>query len=315
MAAIITVTFNPALDKTISISKLVPDRKLKCLNPVYEPGGGGINVARAIKKLGGDAVAIYLAGGDAGKRITQLLTEELVKSEVVEIKDCTRENLVVQDIENDTQYLFDMPGPKISEHEWLTCLNTIEQIPDVEYIIASGSVPPGVPTDIFAKIALIARKKNARLIVDTSGEALKEAVNVGIYLIKPNLKELASLVAKEELEIESVTEVAREIIYKGCCEVVVVSMGPYGAMLVTKELALNIIPPGLEIKSTVGAGDSMVAGIVLSLTGKKSLTEAVQYGVACGSAATMSPGTELCKKEDVEYLYKILQNNELVLFQ
>ena len=114
MAAIITVTFNPALDKTISISKLVPDRKLKCLNPVYEPGGGGINVARAIKKLGGDAVAIYLAGGDAGKRITQLLTEELVKSEVVEIKDCTRENLVVQDIENDTQYLFDMPGPKIS---------------------------------------------------------------------------------------------------------------------------------------------------------------------------------------------------------
>ena len=104
MAAIITVTFNPALDKTISISKLVPDRKLKCLNPVYEPGGGGINVARAIKKLGGDAVAIYLAGGDAGKRITQLLTEELVKSEVVEIKDCTRENLVVQDIENDTSF-------------------------------------------------------------------------------------------------------------------------------------------------------------------------------------------------------------------
>ncbi|MGZ3750423.1 MAG: 1-phosphofructokinase family hexose kinase [Mucilaginibacter sp.] len=307
MAAIITVTFNPALDKSTSVIELIPDKKLKCAPPVCEPGGGGINVARAIKKLGGDAVAIYLAGGYVGKMITELLTKELVESIVIETKESTRDNLVVADIANSKQYLFDMPGPNVSEQEWQACLNTIEQTADVKYIVASGSLPQGVPTDIFARISLIAKKKNARLIVDTAGEALKLAVQAGVFLIKPNLRELASLAGREELDAGSVVDAAREVMKQGSCEAVVVSMGGHGAMLVTKELATRIVPPELEAKSTVGAGDSMVAGIVLGLAANKTPVEAVQYGVACGSAATMSAGTELCRKEDAERLYGIIK--------
>lgn len=199
-------------------------------------------------------------------------------------------------------------GLNISEPEGQECLKSIEQITDIEYIVASGSLSPGIPPDIFARIAFIARKKNARLIVDTSGEALKLAAEAGIYLIKPNLGELSSLLGKEELNIELVNNAARELIDKGNCEVAVVSMGPAGAMLVTKELALQILPPAVKRKSTVGAGDSMVAGIVLSLTRGKTLTEAVQYGVACGTAATINPGTELCKLDDVEKLYQQMKS-------
>ena len=314
MPAIITITFNPAIDKSTSVPVLIPEKKLKCALPVYEPGGGGINVARAIKKLGGEATAVYLAGGYSGKTFTQLLTDESVDSIVTETIDNTRENIVVLETASNQQYRFGMPGPKISELEWQDCLKSIENTMDVGYIVASGSLPPGVPRDIFARIALIARKKNARLIVDTSGEALKEAVAAGVYLIKPNLGELSSLLGKEELNIEVVEDAARKVIDKGNCEVVVVSMGPAGAMLVTKELALQIMPPAVKRKSTVGAGDSMVAGIALSLTRNKSLTEAVQYGVACGTAATMNPGTELCRKEDADHLYKLIQNKASFLY-
>jgi len=316
MPSIITITFNPAIDKSTSVSALIPEKKLKCTEPVYEPGGGGINVARAIKKLGGEATAVYLAGGYTGKAFSELLIKESVHSIVIETAESTRENLVVAETASNQQYRFGMPGPHIQEHEWKDCLTAIEKINDVEYIVASGSLPKGVPTDIFARIAIIAKRKNAKLIVDTSGEALKQAVNEGVYLIKPNLGELSSLVGKEELNIELVDDVARTVIEKGKCEVVVVSMGPAGAMLVTKEMSQQIIPPAVIRKSTVGAGDSMVAGMVLSLSGNKSLLETVQYGVACGTAATMNPGTELCRLEDAAHLYRLIQKmmlNKIVI--
>jgi 6-phosphofructokinase 2 len=307
MANIITITLNPAIDKSTTVNALMPEKKLKCSDPVYEPGGGGINVARAIKKLGGEATAIYLAGGYTGKMFTQLITQEAIPSVVTEIKDNTRENLIVMELASNQQYRFGMPGPTISDEEWQNCLHQIESIEITEYIVASGSLPKGVPTDIIARIAKIARKKNAKLIVDTSGDALKQAVEAGVYLVKPNIGELASLLGKEEMNIEWVDEAAREVIRKWKCEVVVVSMGPAGAMLVTKEIMMHTMPPAVKIKSTVGAGDSMVAGMVLRFSQNKSMEEAVQYGVACGTAATMNPGTELCRKEDADNLYKLIQ--------
>jgi 6-phosphofructokinase 2 len=313
MSAIITITFNPALDKSISVQKLIPERKLHCSEPVYEPGGGGINVARAIKKLGVNAVAYYLAGGDAGNRITSLLNKEWVEVAVTPIAGLTRENLVVFDNCSRRQYLFDMPGPPISALECKGFLKSVEDAKGVEYIVASGSLPVGVPVDIFAELALIAKKKNAKLIVDTSGEALKHALANGVYLVKPNRKELASLAGVEELTDEQVPVAAKKIISTWGCEAVVVSLGPLGAMLVTKTQVLKISQPVVDVKSTVGAGDSLVAGIVLALAGHKCIEEAVQYGVACGSAATLNAGTELCRKADVERLFSLIKSNTEVL--
>lgn len=307
MSKIITVTFNPAIDKSTTVPALIPEKKLKCSQPVYEPGGGGINVARAIRKLGGNATAIYLAGGYTGKAFTELLKKEGIDSIVSEIKENTRENLIVLETSTNQQYRFGMPGPSVLEQEWQQCLAHIENIKDADFLIVSGALTQGIPLAVYSVIAAIARSINAKLIVDTSGEALKEAVQAGLYLIKPNLAELGSLLGKEDLNIERVDEAAKEVIRKWECEVVVVSMGSAGAMLVTENRTMHIMPPAVKIKSTVGAGDSMVAGIVHSLAENKSLEEAVQYGVACGTAATMNAGTELCRKEDADHLYKLIQ--------
>lgn len=303
MSAIVTITFNPALDKSTDVEELISDKKLKCSEPFFEPGGGGINVARAIKKLGGDAVAIYTGGGCTGRKIAGLLRDEAIDSVMTEISGETRENLIVADRSNGKQYLFDMPGPFIRADEWKQCLDDIEKIAGIKFIVASGSLPPGVPPDVFSHLSAIAKRKNARLIADTSGEALKYAVQAGVFMIKPNQKELAALAGAEVSDEAGIFGAAQKIIKTGKCKSVVVSLGALGALLVTANFTCRVIPPMHEIKSTVGAGDSLVAGIVYSLLQNKSLADSVKYGVACGSAATINPGTQLCNKADADELF------------
>ena len=307
MSKIITITFSPCIDKSTSVPELIPEKKLKCTYPKLEPGGGGINVARAIKKLGGEATAIFPSGGYTGFFFNHLLEKENIPVIIIESKNETRENIVVLEEKTNLQYRFGMPGTELSESEWQQCLKIVEEMKGVEFIIASGSLPPGVPLDIYARLAVIAKQKNTKLIVDTSGEALKHAANEGVYLLKPNLGELSSLMGIGMIETDMIESVAKQVIDKGHCEVVVVSLAEAGAMLVTKNETHRAIPPIVKRKSVVGAGDSMVAGIVLALSRNKTLKEALQYGVACGTAATMNPGTELCRKNDVENLFILLQ--------
>ncbi len=308
MDKIITVTFSPCIDKSTSVASLLPEKKLKCTAPKLEPGGGGINVARAIKKLGGQATAIFPSGGYTGKFFNHLLEKENIPAIIIETANETRENIIVLDESSNNQYRFGMPGTALSEGEWKQCLKVAEEINNVEFIIASGSLPTGVPTNIYAQLAKMAKNKNAKFIVDTSGEALQKALNEGVYLIKPNLGELAALAGKNELlNNNEIKNIAKDIINKGKSEIVVVSMGAAGAMLVTKDIAEIIKPPPVKRKSTVGAGDSMVAGIVFYLAKGKNIFEAVQYGVACGTAAIINSGTALCKKEDAEKIFRLIQ--------
>ena len=303
MARIITLTFNPCIDKSTSVAVLIPEKKLICTAPILEPGGGGINVARAIKKLGGQALAIYPAGGYTGAAFNELIKKEQLDAIVIATKNETRENIIVLDESANNQYRFGMPGNELSNEEWNACINAVEKNKDVEFIVVSGSLPPGVPVGIYSQLAQLAHHKKAKLIVDTSGEALNEAIKQGVYLIKPNLGELSRLADRSHIELHEVEKIAREIIAQGKCEVMVVSMGAAGAMLVTKTISATFTPPQVVRKSTIGAGDSMVAGMVHYLSSGHSLEEAVQYGVASGSAATMNPGTALCKKEDADRLY------------
>ena len=183
MAAIITITFNPALDKSVTVPELISEKKLKCSQPVYEPGGGGINVARAIKKLGGDPTAIFLAGGFAGDKISKLLADDGIIVQRINIIGNSRENLIAADLSTGRQYLFDMPGPTIKPNEWRACLNAVVLADGVQFIVVSGSIPAGLPDDIFKRLSFIAAKKKAKLIVDTSGKALQQAVETVFYMI------------------------------------------------------------------------------------------------------------------------------------
>lgn len=312
MTHIITITFSPCIDKSTTVARLSPDIKMSCTSVKLEPGGGGINVARALSKLGGSATAIYVSGGCTGQKFDELMHQEKIPSVVIEGTQETRENIIIVDESNSKQYRFGMPMPPLSDGAYQQILDYLKTLDDVAFIIVSGSVPAGVDKSFFDEISLIAHKCKAKLIVDTKGDALKQAVDAGVFLIKPNLGELSALVGKGELKTDQIQDIARSLIDNGKCEVVVVSMGAEGAMLVTSTTAKQIKPPKVERKSTVGAGDSMVAGIVYALTRGSSLAEAIQYGVACGTAATLNPGTELCRKQDVERLLSQVSVKELV---
>ena len=313
MPDIVTVTFSPCIDRSTAVPSLIPEKKLTCTRQKLEPGGGGINVARAIRKLGGDVVAIYPAGGYTGMHFNQLLSEENIPAIIVETVEETRENIIILDEASNSQYRFGMPAKPLNETEWRHILSAIEDMESVEFIVASGSLPPGVPGDIFKKIAAIARKKKIKFVVDTSGDPLKYAVEEGVYLLKPNLRELGTLLGKDQLNEDEIIQYAQHLINSGKVENIVVSMGEKGALLITKHTKKLVTPPPAEKKSTVGAGDSMVAGMVLALSRGMSIEDATTYGVACGTAATLNPGTELCKKEDADRFFEQLAyHNSLV---
>jgi 6-phosphofructokinase 2 len=312
MQSIITITFSPCVDKSTLVQAIIPEKKITCTTPKLEPGGGGINVARAIKKLGGYATAVFPSGGCTGKTFNYLLKKEDVPNIIIETNNETRENIIVFDESSNNQYRFGMPSTGLRKSEWQQCLHEIDKINNIGYIVASGSLPPNVPISIFAQLAKMAKRKKAKFILDTTGKALLNTLSKGVYLIKPNAGELAALAGKKKLlSIAEIKKYAKQLINRYQCEVIVVSLGAVGALLVTKNECELIKCPNVIRKSTVGAGDSMVAGIVFYLHKNKTIFEAVQYGVACGTAATMNSGTELCKKKDADKLLHQMKSGKI----
>jgi 6-phosphofructokinase 2 len=302
---IVTITMNPAVDKSTAVDKLVPEKKLRCTEMTVEAGGGGINVSKAIKELGGESLALFPSGGLNGKVIENYLAAQHIKFKTIPIERETRENVVVRETETNAQYRFVMPGAALTQKEAETCFSILKSLqPAPTFIVASGSLPPGFPDNFFAQLATHARALKARCIIDTSGKPLQIAAREGVYLLKPNIGELAALAGKKELELDEVDDAAMGIIQTGQCEVIVVSLGASGALLVTKDGYEHIPSPTVKKQSTVGAGDSMVAGMVWMLSQGKTIQEMVRFGVACGTAATMNPGTQLFKKQDVDRLYQ-----------
>ncbi len=304
MHSILTVTMNPAIDKSASIDHVIAERKLRCNAPRFEAGGGGVNVSRAIARLGGESFAVYPAGGPPGEMLKSLLGEDGIHNRPVRIEAWTRENLVVYEESTGQQYRFGMPGAELKEVEWKQLLEVVsETVERSDYIVASGSLPPGVPDDLYARIAGLVKEKSKRMVLDTSGNALKLALREGVFLIKPNLREFNEL-AGDNLENESEQEeFAGQIVSSGQSDVVVISRGAGGLLAVWNGGHEHLRAPTVPIKSKVGAGDSMVAGIVLSLARNKSLMESLQFGLAAGAAAVMTPGTELCRREDTERIF------------
>ncbi|EMR02256.1 1-phosphofructokinase family hexose kinase [Cesiribacter andamanensis] len=304
MAKIVTFTLNPALDKSSALERLMPEEKLRCDPPTWEPGGGGINVSRALKNLGGDSLCIYIGGGHTGQKMEELLRQEGIQQHRIEGKRPTRENFVVYEKSSGKQYRFGMPGEAVSQQELDACLEVIRQLPqEVKYLVASGSLPPGAPDDFYGQIAQMARERNIRCVIDTSGPALQKVTEVGGCLLKPNLSELSQLAGKDHINALEQEEIARELISQGKASMLAVSLGPRGAMLATKEHIEYVVPPTVKQNSTVGAGDSMVAGMVLALSLGKSQRDMIRWGVAAGTAATMTPGSELCRRQDVDDIY------------
>ena len=305
MTNIVTLTLSPTIDTSTHVDHVIPERKLRCDEPRTEPGGGGVNVSRALRRFGVDSLAIFTAGGHTGEWLVDLVEEEGVRIQTIPIAGLTRENVTVREDASSLQYRFCMPGPEITKSEWRQILQALESLdPAPDFLVASGSLPPGLPDDSYAEIAEIANRRGIRMILDTSGPALREALNAGLFMIKPNLAELAWLEGESWIEDEAhLRDAASRMTRNGRCEAVVVSLGAGGALLSEHEKLLRIAAPPVRPQSKVGAGDSMVAGIVWGLSRGWTVREAAMLGVAAGSAAVMTPGSDLCRRDDTNRLH------------
>lgn len=307
MTQIFTLTLAPSLDSATTTAKMYPEGKLRCTSPVFEPGGGGINVARAIVHLGGHATALFPIGGPTGAHLAELLKEEGITIDTLETQDWTRQNLHVHTNSTGEQYRFVMPGAKLTREEFSRLEQHVEQIPSGSLLVISGSLPPGTEVSALTRLIQKAQKAGLQCILDSSGEALSAGLKLGgLALVKPNQNELAALVGHDLDEPDAVVDAAREIITQGGAERVVVSLGPQGALAVDKHDSFQVVPPPVKKMSTVGAGDSMVGAMTLKLSAGADLLDIVRYGVAAGSAATLNMGTRLCSNEDTQRFYNYL---------
>jgi len=301
--AIATLTLNPALDVTTCTEKVRPGHKLRCSPPRFDPGGGGINVARVVTHLSGDATAIFPSGGPAGATIVQLLEVQKIPILPVPIAGATRESFTVDEGRPGDQYRFVLPGPELSDTEQAALIDALFGVAEVSHVVVSGSLPPGCDPAIFQRIGARCRDAGVKLVIDTSGPALAACEGAGAWLIKPSLREVADLLGREIAGEDDEMAAAQELQRRGFGEVVVVSLAERGALLVGEGKALRVPAIPVEAQGTVGAGDSMVAAITLASSQGKGIADALRYGIAAGAATLMTPATELARKEDVERLY------------
>lgn len=300
---VLTVTLNPALDVTASVDRVEPQRKLRCSMPRHDPGGGGVNVSRAIHELGGESRAFVALGGGTGAHFRRLIEGAGFEFRVWPYEGETRFSLTVMEEATGNHYRFVMPGPTQPEGEADRLAAALEEsIGDCRYVIASGSLPPGLPDDFYGRLVGIARSRGARTIVDSHGAALKGALSARPWLIRLNHLEAQELVGGGDPDA-SAHLVARQLIDQRTAEIVVVSVGEDGTIVTTAEAQFHIRPPHVAVRSMVGAGDSFVGALALGLVRDWPLETATRFAVAAAAAAVTTEGTQLCERSTTERLF------------
>ncbi|MEM8854115.1 MAG: 1-phosphofructokinase family hexose kinase [Pseudomonadota bacterium] len=301
MPAIVTLTLNPALDVSTAAPAVRPTIKVRCETPSAQAGGGGINVARVARRFGGNALALFPSGGVSGARVAESLASEAIPTLPVPIKGETRESFTVTDHETGEQFRFVLPGPTLSEAEeaaMLSALSNLHSAPQI--IVVSGSFPPGLSPTFLKSVGEHAAKIGATLIVDGPREVLTQCH--GASLIKPNLRELETIAGRPLPTWDDQIAFAKTLRAEGVSANVLVSLGEDGALLITEDEAVHFTVPPVTLVSAVGAGDSMVGALVAALVRGDDLATAALEGAAAGTAALLTPGTELCHVADAEAL-------------
>lgn len=314
MSQVLTLTMNPALDVSTSIERVEPVHKLRCAAPRQHPGGGGINVARVLHRLGAEVRALYPAGGAVGQALTALLAQEGVPLQVVPIAGDTRESFSAHESSTGQDYRFVLPGPTVSDAECQACLQAVRAFlsptpiaPPATaptWVVASGGLPPGAPVDFYAEVARLVQSHGGRFVLDTSGEPLRRTLAAGVHLVKPSLRELRELTGQPLRDEAEQVAAARGLIDSGQARIVALSRGEGGAMLVSVHGAWCAAALRVDVASTIGAGDSFVAGLVWALSQGQDEARAFAQAMAASAAALLTPGTALCEPADVARLLR-----------
>ncbi len=299
MDTIITLTMNPTIDLGLEIEKLEPERKLRSRTVRREPGGGGINVARGIRKLGGEACALFVGDKAIGGQVEDLLGAEGVPCRRLTVEGATREAFSVRVKDSDDLYHFVLPGPELRKEEIAQVMDAIvsnNRAP--KYVVASGSLPPGVDDEFYGRLGSKLRDHGTRLVLDSHGAPLRAALEAGVYLVKPNLREFGELTGETPQDETAAREQSREVVNRYRLEVLVLTLDAEGALLTTANEQLRVYPPETRTVSPVGAGDSFLAACVFELARDATLAEALKSGVAAAAAAVRTPGTELFEVDE-----------------
>ena len=307
MTDILTVTLNPALDVLTSIDKVSDTHKMRCGPTLKHPGGGGVNVARVLHRLGANCVAAYLAGGVTGERHHKLMSAEKVRCHVIPIAEETRESFSVHETSSGNDFRFVLPGPHVSAAEYEACFDYVAQHLPKQFLVISGGLAPGVPDNFYARLAALAKQHGVRVVLDTNGPALVEALKVGVYLFKPSLRELRDLTGQDLPDEEAQVAAAQQLIQSGQAEIVAVSLGEAGAMVVSADQVWQARALTVDVQTTIGAGDSFVAGMVWSLSQGQTVKESFILAMASGAAALRQLGTALSQPADIQRLTRAVK--------
>ena len=284
---VLCLTMNPSVDLATETPRVLPTHKLRCTDALHDAGGGGINVARVITRLGGECDSLCPAGGPSGHWLEVRMAQDGLRYTTIPIAEETRVSFCVHEGETGEEFRFVMPGPRLADSEWQACLDYLaglKAFPD--YLVASGSLPPGVPDDFYARLARLCRERGAKVVMDSSGPALAAALTEGVFLWKPNLKELGELTGETLQNPAQWQAAAVRCVDQGLAEVVALTMGHLGALLVNKDGLWSAPPVTIPVASAVGAGDSFVGGVVWGLQRGLALPEAFAWGVLVGSIVT-----------------------------
>jgi len=312
---IATITLNPSLDRTVIVDGLKVNESNRWTSVHHYAGGKGIDVSRAIHEMGGQTIAYGFIGGDEGRTLEVKLDEEGVPFSFTPIEQETRVNFIIADTRASQQTIINAPGPHISKRELGRFLKKLRGIyPSPELMVASGSVPPGVPVDIYYTIVQEAEGRRVRTILDSAGQWLEEGIKAKPYLIKPNIHEAEELLKTELPTEEAITKAVLNLIEMGV-EIAVISRGKDGIIAATRDGMFKAVPPPVKVRSAVGAGDCTIAGLALKLARGEPLIEACRLAVAMGTAAVLTPGTELCHRADVEKLLPQIKVSEVSIKQ
>jgi len=296
---IYTITLNPALDRTLWIQKVRDDVSNRILEEKSFAGGKRVDVSKVLKNLGVDNIALGFVGGFAGRELEGRLLNEGIETDFVRVSGETRTNIIIHETDTGKQLAFNASGPEIKPDELMQFIEQLEKLPCGEVVAIGGSIPLGVSPEIYRKIINLVKKCQAKVVLDVDGEALRQGIKALPNVIKPNIHELSELAGRELKGLDDVVSAARSINQQGV-EIVLVSMGAKGILLVSDGEQYLAVPPNVNVESTIGAGDSSVAGFIFGLVQGKDLKQCLIYAVAAGTATTLRQGTALCQKDDFE---------------
>jgi len=308
---IYTITLNPALDRTLWIQKVRDDVSNRILEEKSFAGGKSVDVSKVLKNLGVDNIALGFVGGFAGRELEGRLLNEGIETDFVRVSGETRTNIIIHETGTGKQLAFNARGPEIKPDELMQFIEQLEKLPCGDVVAIGGSIPLGVSPEIYRKIINLVKKCQAKVVLDVDGEALRQGIKALPNVIKPNIHELSELAGRELKGLDDVVSAARSINQQGV-EIVLVSMGAKGILLVSDGQQYLAVPPNVNVESTVGAGDSSVAGFIFGLVQGKDLKQCLIYAVAAGTATTLRQGTALCQKDDFERIVPLVLLTDLL---